>query len=478
MNLRYLLVAVALVAGFWALRRWRQATKAILFLLIAEGALRKWVFPGAQDLIYFAKDGLMVAACAGFLLDARAHRERLAAGGLLVPLLALNVLFGALQVFNPKLPNVLVGLLGLKSYYLYAPLLWMVPAAFEDRADLWRFLKTFTLVALPLGALAALQFASPAGSVVNAYARQAESGLAHTFGTSNHVRVTATFSYITGYVSYLFSSALVLFALLATVRWRLRGHLLLFGALCATLAGMLMSGSRAPVLMLAVTLPLYLWSLVARDLRQLATVGRVAAVAVGVGLAGAYLAREAVTAFLGRAAQTGDVAGRILAPFIQPFSLIGDAGVTGYGIGATHQAATALVDGPTAFSWLHVLVENEPSRVMLELGAFGFALLFALRLYLIALALRQAWTMRDPFCRAVAFSAFFYFVLHLPSGVIFNVTASVFYWFFGGLLFLAARLDRELAASRAPARSPVRPRYAAAAFARLPAPAAPPRPAR
>lgn len=466
MNLRYLLVAAALVAGFWALRHWRRATKLLLFLLVFEGALRKWVVPGAQDLVYFAKDGLLIAAFAGFLVDRRALAERLVPAGPLVPLLGLNVLYALLQVFNPNLPNVLVGLLGLKAYFLYLPLLWMVPATFEDRAELWRFLRLFAWLALPLGLLALLQFASPAGSFVNAYARQSESGLAHTFGTSNHVRVTATFSYITGYVSYLFSTALLLFALLATVRWKPRGHLLLFAALGMTLLGMLMSGSRAPVLMLAVTLPLYLWSLVARDARQLSTVARVVAVAVGLGLLALYAAQEAVSAFLGRAAQTGDVAGRLLAPFLEPIALASEAGMVGYGIGATHQAATLLVDG-AAFSWLHLLVEVESSRVMLELGVIGFLLVYALRLYLIGLALRQAWSLRDPFCRAVAFSALFFFLLHLPSGVVFNVTAGVFYWFFGGLLFLAVKLERELQAARAPVPAATR-GLRAAAFARLP----------
>ena len=38
-----------------------------LVLVVIEGALRKWVFPGLQNQIYLVKDGVLILAYVGFL---------------------------------------------------------------------------------------------------------------------------------------------------------------------------------------------------------------------------------------------------------------------------------------------------------------------------------------------------------------------------------------------------------------------------
>jgi len=55
-NLRLLLMLAGGAAFFWSVRRWQRAVAVGVVLLIFEGAIRKWLLPGAQDLIYFAKD--------------------------------------------------------------------------------------------------------------------------------------------------------------------------------------------------------------------------------------------------------------------------------------------------------------------------------------------------------------------------------------------------------------------------------------
>src|SRR5687767_1812518 len=112
MNTRVILLVIGLAAALWAFRRWRQAVQLALVVLVLEGAIRKWLLPGAQDLIYFAKDALLLAAYAGFWAErgrrGRAWKPR---EPFLFGVLTLAMLFGLLQVFNPELPNLLVGLL-------------------------------------------------------------------------------------------------------------------------------------------------------------------------------------------------------------------------------------------------------------------------------------------------------------------------------------------------------------------------------
>lgn len=456
MNVRYLLGLGAVGLAFWGFRRWRQGVQAAMVLLVLEGAIRKWLFPGAQDLVYFAKDVLLLGVYAGFLQDHPAVRRWRLVPPQLLAALAFSVVVGLVQIFNPNLPNLLVGVLGFKAYFLYVPLLWVLPAAFRNDRELARFLKRYALLAIPVGLLAAAQFLSPPSSAINAYARSSGVAYATTFGSAPQVRVTGTFSYITGYSSYVFTIAVLVLAILAATRWRFRGNWTTYIALSLTLLGMLMTGSRGPVLMLVLLLPLYWWLSVMRESGGVTMWGRIL---LGTGLVAAllnYVGSDAIEAFYSRAAGAQDVPGRMVAPFLQPVQILPESGLLGFGIGATHQTAAAVTQHLIPYSWLRGLqVEGEPGQVMLELGVIGFLLVYFVRVYLIVLALRQVFTLRTPFHRAVATSCVLFFLAHLPGGVVFNVTADLYYWFFAGLLFLVMRLDLELVPARAPVSAPV-----------------------
>jgi hypothetical protein len=85
----------------------------------------------------------------------------------------------------------------------------------------------------------------------------------------------------------------------------------------------------------------------------------------------------------------------------------------------------------------------ESGRIMLELGAIGFAIIYLIRLYLILFAFRQVLRLRTRFHRSLAVGSFLYLLGTLPGGIVFDLTAGVYYWTFVGLLFLAMRLDQE-----------------------------------
>ncbi|HEY3569717.1 MAG TPA: hypothetical protein VGP73_17420 [Thermoanaerobaculia bacterium] len=472
MNIRLLIVLAGGAAAVWAFRRWRTAVQYALFLMIFEGAIRKWVFPGAQDLVYFAKDVLLLGAYLGFFRDRPRLRLRLPALPALYGVLAASALIGLLEVFNPALPNLLVGIFGFKAYFFYVPLLFVVPAAFPTDAELYRFLRRYALVAIPVGLLAVAQFFSPASSVLNTYARSGEDAYVATFGSSAYVRVTSTFSFITGFTTYLLATAILILALLGAGLWRFRGHLPLFAALGMTILGMLMSGSRAPVLFLAVLFPLYWWLGVIRERGGGAAFGRllVALTLVALAMYSTATGQKAIDAFLGRAAGGGDVPTRVASPILSPYLLLPDVGLLGFGIGSTHQTAATLAPNLVPYSWLHGLnVEVESGRIMLELGPIGFLLVYFVRVYLAVFAFRQVLALRTRFHRALAIASFLFFLTALPGGAVFDVTSDFYYWFFVGLLMLAIRLDREAVRKAARAAAAQRP----AAPEPLPKPALP-----
>lgn len=419
-----------------------------MVLLVLEGAIRKWVFPGAQDLVYFGKDVLLLGAYAGYLQDRQ--RPRVIVPRLLASMLATSAALGAIQIFNPRLPNVLVGLLGFKAYFFYVPLAWMVPVVFTTPALLFQRLRIYLLLGIPIGVLSAAQFLSPADSALNAYARSGGGGVS-TFGSSTYVRVTATFSYISGYTSYLLATVMLALALLAAKKWRIRDNLTLYLSLAAALGGMFTTGSRGPLLMMALLFPVYLWLSLAREAQRDAILGRIL---LGLSLVAALVNQvgsDAIGAFYGRAAGSGDMLERVITPFMQPLNMLYPSGFLGYGIGATHQTAEAVTRGIEPYSWLgDNRVEDEPGRVMLELGPFGFFFIYLVRMHLVLKALEQVFRLRTSFGRAIATSCALFFLAHLPGGVVFNVTADVYYWYFVGLLLCVMRLEGTALPGRQP----------------------------
>jgi hypothetical protein len=233
----------------------------------------------------------------------------------------------------------------------------------------------------------------------------------------------------------------------------------MFGALGMTLLGMLMTGSRGPVLMLILTLPLYWWLAVIRERGGGAASGRLILASALVWTFLVYAGQDAINAFYGRAQGVSDVSGRITSPLLSPYLLLPDAGFLGFGIGATHQTAATLTPNVMPYSWLHgLLVEVESGRVMLELGPVGFLLIYFTRLYLSVFAFRQILVLRTRFHRAIATAIFLFSLQALPGGIVFDVTSDLYYWFFAGLLLLVMRLDR--AAVPAPRQAPAPPRLA------------------
>lgn len=463
MNTRVLVISFGIAAAVWSIRRWRLAVQVGLVLVVLEGAIRKWLLPGSQDLVYFAKDVFFLGAYVGYFRHRPELKLRYPQETLLYGALVMGAAVGLLQIFNPLLPNMLVGMLGFKAYFFYVPLLFVVPAVFPDDLALARFLKRYVLLAIPVSLLAVAQFFSPQGSFLNTYARAADPGSISTFGSSSYVRATGTFAYITGFTSFLLVITVLILLILTTTRWRFHGNLKILAALGASFLGMLSSGSRGPIFLLAMLFPLYWWLGVVREKQGGATLARLV---IGLGVLVVVLSStgdKAITAFGERASASTDTVSRLLTPFLSPGDALLAAGMLGNGIGATHQAASAVTHGIAPYSWVRgIATEAESGRVMLEVGPLGFFLVYLVRILLAALAFQQVFRLRTVFHRAAAISALLLFLVEIPGGVIFDVTAGVYYWFLAGLLFCVMQLDRaavpatrpEMGAMRAAARRP------------------------
>jgi hypothetical protein len=147
-ELTALMVVGAAIAVF-ALSNWRNGFYVFTLWLVLEDFARK--FLGNNMVVYFAKDALVGIVYVAFLSEFRRRSEKAWHPPFLLPLLVF-FWWAAMQAFNPASASVSYGLLGLKLYFYYVPLMFLGYALIRTESDLRRFL-TFNLV---LGSLVSL----------------------------------------------------------------------------------------------------------------------------------------------------------------------------------------------------------------------------------------------------------------------------------------------------------------------------------
>ena len=102
------------------LNDWRSGVLLFLIWLLFEDLARKYL--GNSMTVYFAKDFLIGVAYLSFYAAKRKHQVEVFKIPFLLPL-AIFFWFAVIQVFNTWSPSILYGLLGLKMYFYYAPLM-------------------------------------------------------------------------------------------------------------------------------------------------------------------------------------------------------------------------------------------------------------------------------------------------------------------------------------------------------------------
>jgi hypothetical protein len=154
-RLIYLGLGLAVLAiSVRILNNWRDGFYMFIFWLLFEDLVRKYM--GNNMAIYFGKDFLVGITYLSFFLAIRRHQVQVFRPPFLVSLLLL-VWVGLAQVFNPNSPSVLYGVLGLKLYFYYAPLMLVGYAIIKTEEDLRHFLVFNMGLAGVIGLLGIIQ---------------------------------------------------------------------------------------------------------------------------------------------------------------------------------------------------------------------------------------------------------------------------------------------------------------------------------
>ncbi len=135
----------------------RRLFYVYFWLLIFEGALRRWVFPGASDIILFIRDPIAICI---FFLSFRLFFEKSVIKWT-VPLFLFGLLGMVLTMIGGH-QDWLLTLWGARIPLLHLPLIFIMPQVLiED--DFWKFQKYTFIVAIPVVFFMIFQFFMPAG---------------------------------------------------------------------------------------------------------------------------------------------------------------------------------------------------------------------------------------------------------------------------------------------------------------------------
>lgn len=164
---------------------------AYFLLVIVEGALRKWIFPGLATPLLVIRDPICILAIYLGLGQLLKSRWAMAFATVGIVGLAMAMIVGHRDPF--------VALFGTRIWVLHFPLMFLFPAVF-DRDDLWKLIRAYSWIAIPMTVLLAMQFYSPASHILNiGIGGEGDSVFS---GAGGRNRCSGTFSFTNGVSSF------------------------------------------------------------------------------------------------------------------------------------------------------------------------------------------------------------------------------------------------------------------------------------
>lgn len=434
---------------------WRRAIKFAVILALFEGAIRKWVLPSASDMVYFAKDAVLLGAYLGVLFKDRINIQS-GLPRMPWPIIHICVAVLLLEPLNPNIGSLPCAIMGMRGYLFYLPLVFLMPHVFRSREELVKQLAILLLISIPICLLGVLQFRSDRFSVINTYASGMSEYGAAGFGRGfeDSARITGTFSYLSGHVVFVCVFFALNVAILFSERVPYRFYLS-FVSLPLLVANALMNGSRAA---------LYVQGLVACGfaVAALGTTSQIFRkramtfiVTGGIcGVACLALFSDAIAASLYRINYASDsFVHRIFYLPMENLSVAWEhGGALGCGIGLTSSADRGLRDrlGIRPPLIEPGVYDNELSSIVAEIGVLGALAWYIVRMIIFFALLRNYLRPRDSISQSLALAALLISLPHLIMSVVLNHTACVLIWSLCGL-----GMTQGLASEAPPAR-PIR----------------------
>lgn len=221
-----------------------KAFLVVLFIVLLEGAMRKWLFlPGTP--IMLVRDLVVgIAILHGFRhgdYRINAWPELFLFGW------SFLILLWALAQSLTGLMPLSVVFVGFRFWVFYA---WfaLLFARVVTKDELFLVFKILLLTIVPMVILALVQYYAPVGAFINRQASGSEHVFVVVYGI---VRTTGTFSFTAGFTTYLAFVSPLVFWLLADGATFFKSYLLRMSIIGAFFLGALISGSRGTLVFVA-----------------------------------------------------------------------------------------------------------------------------------------------------------------------------------------------------------------------------------
>jgi len=353
-----------------AKHRIRQLIWLYLWLLLIEGALRKWALPRFSNPLLLIRDPVMLGI---YYYAIKAHvvpRNVWAISLWTIGILSVFAILGS-PLFSYLPPKAMVEVTGygFRTNFLHLPLIFVMASVFDEE-DVKKFGWWILFLVIPIALLMVAQFKASPDSFINRTAGLGEAEQLTAGG--GKIRTPGPFSFISGPVFYMSGAAafLIYGALTRTVykSW------LLIVAGTAMVIGIGVSGSRSCVasVLIVVGAVVVIFLVRPRAVNQFGRTLLIIVIAAFI-ITRLPIFKEGVQILSDRftesaaAAETTITKGmieRVISGFTEGLQNIDKVPLFGYGIGIGTNVGGRILIGRPAF----LLAENEWTRVLAEGG--------------------------------------------------------------------------------------------------------------
>lgn len=360
------------------------------FLLIFEGALRKWVLPGLADPLLIIRDPFAL-----FLIFKSIQANLWKPGSHVILMWGITILSLSLTLLVGH-GNLVVAIYGLRIMVLHFPLIFVIGRIF-DRSDVLKLGKAVLWINIFMTLLVGLQFFSPQSAWVNiGVGGVAGSGFS---GAAGFFRVPGTFSFTNGLsLFYGFAAAFIFFFWVTAPKEQVNRMLLIFSSL-ALVAAIPLSISRTVLFEVILSL-LFLLCISGKNPKVIKSFLGVIILVVLLTLALSNMSflQTANMAFTERFQDASSSEGGLEGTLIDRFlgGLYGaitntNASFSGLGLGIGTNAGSTLLTGEREF----LVSEGEWGRLIGEMGFILGMVAILIRISVVVTLLIKAWNSID-----------------------------------------------------------------------------------
>lgn len=333
------------------------------YLLLFEGALRKWVLPGLSDALLVVRDPLAI-----LLLFFAWKANILKLNGYIIAMTFIGVA-SIITTFLTGHQNLFVTVYGARILLIQFPFIFLIGTVF-DKNDVLQIGKHMLWIALPMTVLITLQFYSPQSAWVNRGVGGDMEGAGFS-GALGYFRPPGTFSFTNG--NTFFYQLLACFILMFWLIPKYINKLLLVLATICLVIAIPISISRTLLFSVIIALVFYFSALYFRPqffkklflfLASLMIIGVIVS-----NLEFLDTATEAFTSRFENASESeggleGTLVDRYLGGFISAITNSQNIPFFGYGMGMGTNAGSQLLTGDRTF----LIAEEEWARTIGEMG--------------------------------------------------------------------------------------------------------------